>query len=294
MDRMFSLFVLATLMLVHLNPLTYASQPALEIVTGHSKVFTGQTVRLKCVAPATQYKSIWTYTWHCGHKRLPYAGEELVLLNIKTKDNGNYSCKGIRHTSVQDIPTSESVAVDISVHGGWAILDAPSKGVVGFPIEMTCHVRGNHPIHQVILYRNGVEVLEQNDPKFVLNNLTLEDGGEHTCRASWNQNGRTMSVISAQVSVQVVEPLTQPTLSIVKDALLNSLSKLKLKCALEYNVPDPAPRVLYSFYINGSRYGTPTFDNFYVIPRSNGPFKCNAKVSQLGLSQWSESEMYQN
>ncbi|KAJ0063751.1 hypothetical protein NL108_006698, partial [Boleophthalmus pectinirostris] len=175
---------------------------------------------------------------------------------------------------------------------GWAVLDTPSQGVVGYPVNMTCRVRGNYPIHEVILYRNDVEVLEQEDPKFILKNLTLEDWGQYTCRASWNKNGHTHSVISAQVPVQVVEPLTKPTLFIVDDEEMRTLSKLKLICVLDYNIPEPAPPVLYYFYINNNRFGTPTTNNYHLIERIRGTFKCKAVVSQLGLTQWSEPKTF--
>ncbi|KAK7882650.1 hypothetical protein WMY93_028824 [Mugilogobius chulae] len=295
MDRVSLLFTLCTVLLVHLQyPLTYATpfEPTVKIIGGNSKVFSGETVRLICIAPATPYNSTWTYSWYHGAKQLPHSSQKLILNNIKKKDSGKYYCQAIRDTSVQDIPTFKSVPVQINVDGGWAILDSQSQGIVSFPMNMTCRVRGNRPIHEVVLYRDGVKVLEQDNPKVILNNLTLADSGEYTCRASWNHHGRTYSVISDQVSVQVVEPLTQPTLNIVDNDELRTLSKLKLLCILEYNVPDPAPPVLYFFYINDNRHGTPTVNNYQLIERIRGTFKCKAQVSQLDLSQWSEPKSF--
>ncbi|KAJ0022032.1 hypothetical protein NQD34_009522 [Periophthalmus magnuspinnatus] len=294
MDRMSSLFMFSIVLLIYWkNPVTHAAhQPIVEIITGSSKVFTGEAVTLKCVPPATPYKSIWTFTWYKGPDQLPHFGEKLVLRNIKTKDNGKYYCQGYRDTAVIDIPTFRSLPVEINADGGWAILDVPSQAIVGHPLNITCRVRNNYPIHEVILYRNDVEVIEREDTTFILNNLTLEDQGQYTCRASWNKYGRTYSVISAQVSVKVVEPLTQPTLFIVDDKEMRSLSKLKLICMLSYNIPDPAPPVIYYFYINNNRHGTPTSDNYAVIERIRGTFKCQAKVSQLGLSRWSEPKTF--
>ncbi|CAL9684048.1 unnamed protein product [Knipowitschia caucasica] len=292
MGRMRSLFWLSIVLLMHLKkPVTCATplQPSVEIVTGHVKVFTGDSVKLKCVVPATPYNSIWTYAWYNGHDQMPdISNEHLIFSRIKTKQSGKYCCQAFRDTSVQDIPTSPSLPVEISVDGGWAILDTPSQAVVGFPLYMVCRVRGNYPIHEVVLYRNGEAILVQDVPKFILNNLTVADWGVYTCRASWNQNRKTYSVISAQVTVQVVEPLTQPSLTVVDNEEMRSLSKLKLECVLEYNVPDPAPLLIYYFYINDNQYGTPTSDNYSLVERLNGIFKCQAKVPQLGLSQWSE------
>uniref|UniRef100_A0A8C6WKS4 Ig-like domain-containing protein n=1 Tax=Neogobius melanostomus TaxID=47308 RepID=A0A8C6WKS4_9GOBI len=252
-------------------------KPTVEIVTGHSRVFTGDTVRLKCNFPDTPYKSTWFYKWYNGPEQLPFFDDQLVLWDIKTKETGKYYCQGL--------------PVEISVDGGWAILDAPSQGVVGYPMNMTCRVRGKRPINEVVLYRDGVEVLKQKHPHFLLDNVTLEDWGGYTCVASWN-HGRTHSVISAPVSVQVLEPLTQPTLVIIEDEMTRSLSMLKLVCVLDYNVPAPAPPVLYYFYMNNDRLGTPTSENFTLIKKSRGSFKCQAKVSELGLFRWSEPESF--
>lgn len=71
-------------------------------------------------------------------------------------------------------------------------------------MNMTCRVRGNPPIHEVILYRDDVEVLRQNGPELFLSNVILENQGQYTCRASWDVRTRTHSVISSEVSVQVV------------------------------------------------------------------------------------------
>lgn len=293
---MILLFVLSTvLQLVHLhNPSEHETsvQTSVEVLTGHLNVFTRDTVRLKCVVPSTPYNSTWMYKWYNGPEQLFQFEQQLVLWKIKTKNSGKYYCQGFRDTNVRDIPTLQSLPVEINVDGGWAILDAPSKGVVGYPMNMTCRVRNNPPTDEVILYRDGVEVSSQNHPTFVLNNVTLENLGQYTCRASWVVQRRTYSVISTQVSVQVVEPLTKPTLIIVDDAELRSLTRLKLVCQLEYNVPAPAPPVLYYFYKDGQRLGTPLSENFTLIIMAKGKFTCNAKVPQLGLSQWSEPAVF--
>lgn len=292
-----SILLLSTvLQLLHLeNLVTKATpfQPTVEIVTGLSRVFTGDTVRLRCNVPPTPYNSTWSYTWYNGPRQLPYFTEQIIISYIKTKDKGKYYCQGFRDTSVRDIPTFQSLPVEINVDGGWAILDAPSQGVVGFPMNMTCRVRGTRPIKEVVLFRDGVEVLKQKHPRFILDNVTLEDWGSYSCVASWIQSGRTHSVVSAPVSVQVVEPMTQPKLVILDDEQMRLLSMLQLVCVLDYNVPEPAPPVLYYFFLDDSRLGTPASDNFSMVKRSTGAFKCQAKVAQLDLSRWSEPKSYE-
>lgn len=95
--------------------------------------------------------------------------------------------------------------------GGWAILQVPPHpSLVGETLKVTCRVRGTSQLHEVILYKDGVEVMRQNGlhPHFYLNNLTLEDQGIYSCRASWDEGRRTHSVISADASVQVLGEFT--------------------------------------------------------------------------------------
>lgn len=290
--KAYLLLVATVLQVIHLeDQLTNATelQPTVEIVSGHSTVFIGDNVRLKCNPPVTPYTATWTYIWHHGTQQLPHFEELLIILDINTRQSGKYYCQAIRDTSVQDIPTLLSVPVELKVDGGWAILDAPSQGIAGFPLNTTCRVRTKRPLSELVLYRDGEEVVKGEHPTLVLDNVTLADKGMYSCRASWIQFYRTHSVISTPVSVQIVEPLTQPKLVIEQ---MHSLSMLKLICVLKCNLPAPAPPILYYFYINGNPLGPPTSEGFTMIRRSNGSFTCQAKVSELGLSQWSEPESF--
>lgn len=91
--------------------------------------------------------------------------------------------------------------------GGWAILKVPlHPGLVGHTLSVTCRVRVGTQLHEVILYKDGVEVMRQNglNPHFYLTRLTLWDQGMYSCRASWDTDRRTHSVISAATPVQVL------------------------------------------------------------------------------------------
>lgn len=76
---------------------------------------------------------------------------------------------------------------------------------------MTCRVRGNPRLEEIILYKDGVEVMRQNghEPDFYLTNLSLEDLGVYSCRASWDVRRQTLSVISAGAHVQILGEITQ-------------------------------------------------------------------------------------
>lgn len=82
----------------------------------------------------------------------------------------------------------------------------PHPSLVGHTLGVTCRVRGRLPLHEVILYRDGVEVMRQRgpNPHFTLTNLTTEDQGMYSCRASWDAHSQTHSIISADAPVQVL------------------------------------------------------------------------------------------
>lgn len=95
--------------------------------------------------------------------------------------------------------------------GGWAILYVPpSPGLVGQTLAVTCRVRGTPPLREVILFKDGEEVMRQEglNPHFNLTNLVLEDNGVYYCRASWDTRSQTHSVISVETPVRVVGEFT--------------------------------------------------------------------------------------
>lgn len=90
--------------------------------------------------------------------------------------------------------------------GGWALTRVtPQPALVGHSLEVTCLVRGKRPLSEVIFYRDGVEVMRNqgNNPKFFLSNVTIEDQGMYSCRASWVTNSQTHSVISVDTPGRV-------------------------------------------------------------------------------------------
>ncbi|KAG8001965.1 Rab5 GDP/GTP exchange factor [Nibea albiflora] len=261
-----------------------------EIVTGNSRIFSGEGIRLRCSTP-NDHRSTWSYLWFKGSEELPQRGEHLVLWKAHIKDSGKYYCKGVRDTAVGNIYTLLSLPVDIIVDGGYAILRAPSHpSLVGHTLNVTCLVRASPELREVILYKDGIEVMRQvgHNPNFILASLTLRDQGMYSCRASWDIQRRTRSVISSNTPVQVLEVLSQPVLEIVTDSKLIPDNKMKLVCHVQYNAPAPAPPRSYYFYKNGNLLGTAKSDNRDVVKRTPGRYSCKVKVPLLGLLRWSE------
>ena len=87
-----------------------------EMVSGDSRIFSGEDVQLKCSIPDV-YKSSWIYQWFRGSEQLMQTGEHLVLWKARVKDSGKYHCQGVRDTVVGIIKTLQSLPVEINVDG---------------------------------------------------------------------------------------------------------------------------------------------------------------------------------
>lgn len=204
--------------------------------------------------------------------------------------------------------------------GGWALTRVtPQPALVGHSLEVTCLVRGKRPLSEVIFYRDGVEVMRNqgNNPKFFLSNVTIEDQGMYSCRASWVTNSQTHSVISvdtpgrvrgnflppnANIQIQLLqsannvfflsEVLSEPVLEINvnKDQIPN---RMKLICHHEYNLPAPAPPLHFYFYKNNNRLGTATSENQLSVRQTPGRYCCKVRVPALNLVRWSEPKSFE-
>ncbi|TDH14851.1 hypothetical protein EPR50_G00025120 [Perca flavescens] len=296
MDTVISLLVLLALpqLVVTEVPRVTSFRAVLEMVSGDSRIFSGESVKLTCNI-TDPYRSTWTYLWFRDSKKLPQSEKDFILWKAKVQDGGKFYCQGVRDTLVGNIYTLQSLPLEIHVDGGWAILQVPPHpGLVGETLKITCRVRGTSRLHEMILYKDGVEVMRQNGlhPHFYLNNLTLEDQGIYSCRASWDEGRRTRSVISADASVQVLEVLSQPVLEISADNNLIPETKMKLICHLQYNARAPAPAINFYFYKNNNRLGTATSENHDLVKRTPGQYSCKARVPELGISRWSEPKSF--
>lgn len=88
----------------------------IELVSGHSRIFSGERAHLRCSIPDV-HRSNWTYLWFRGSEELSQTGQELNLLNTKVQESGKYYCQGIRNTKVGKIRTQLSVPVELKVDG---------------------------------------------------------------------------------------------------------------------------------------------------------------------------------
>lgn len=101
---------------VSLAPLLTSLRAVLEIVSGDSRIFSGESVRLTCSIPDV-HKSTWTYLWFRESKQLPQSGKDLILWNAKVQESGKYYCQGVRDTLVGNMHTLQSLPLEIYVDG---------------------------------------------------------------------------------------------------------------------------------------------------------------------------------
>lgn len=87
-----------------------------EMVSGDSRIFSGESARLKCRIPDI-HNTAWGYLWYRGSEKLPHFGEYFSLWNAHIKESGKYYCQGQRDTVVGKVHTLQSVPVEITVDG---------------------------------------------------------------------------------------------------------------------------------------------------------------------------------
>ncbi|KAM4743507.1 Fc receptor-like protein 5 isoform 2-T2 [Anableps anableps] len=296
MEAVISILVLSLLpqLVVPDVPTTTSYRAIVEIVSGNSRIFSGEHLHLRCNIPDI-YKASWNYMWFRGPVQLPQYGEIFHLWNANVKESGKYSCQGKKETQVGSIKTQRSLPKEIHVDGGFAILQTPQHPIlVGDTLDLKCRLRGNAPIHQTILYKDGIKVMVQSGSSlyFHLTNVTLEDEGAYSCRASWDLSRRTHSVISVPTLVNILEILTEPVLQIDRDNPQLEKNKMNLICHLQYNARAPAPPVSYYFYKNNNLLGPATSLNHIHVREAPGWYRCRAKVPKLDIMRWSEPQSF--
>ncbi|XP_014896886.1 Fc receptor-like protein 4 [Poecilia latipinna] len=296
MEAVTSFLVLSLLpqLIVSEVPTSTSYRAVVEIVSGDSRIFSGERLSLRCIIP-DPYQASWDYLWFRGSVQLPQTGEIFQLWNANVKESGKYYCQGKKETDVGSIKTLRSLPYEIHVDGGFAILQLAKRSVlVGDALDLKCRLRGNAPVHQTILYRDGIQVMVQSGSSlnFHLPHVTLEDEGRYSCRVSWDLSRRTHSVMSVPTLVNILEVLAKPVLEIDKDNAQLGRNKMNLICHVQYNAPAPAPPVNYYFYKNNNLLGPATSLNHMHVNKASGWYSCRAKVPKLDIVRWSEPRSF--
>ncbi|XP_010897459.2 high affinity immunoglobulin gamma Fc receptor I [Esox lucius] len=293
MKLFLSLLVVSTLSqwVLTLVPPTKDPQTAVaELVEGKPWIFSGENIRLTCSIPGDL--SDWRHQWFRGDKFIQES-KDLVIWKAMPQQSGKYYCQGIRKTWIYQQRTPQSLPVEIKVDGGWAILRAPSLPMlVGETMTLSCDVRDNPRLTEVILYHNGVEIQRQSDPKLRVTNLTLRHPGSYWCRATWHKQMATHSVISLATTVSVLDILTEPFLEIVPQDPLIPKEHMLLVCHVQLNAREKDLMINYNFYQDGLKLGPASSNDRFPVLRASGLYSCTASVPILELKRESEPVAY--
>ncbi|KAI2646670.1 Titin [Labeo rohita] len=117
-------------------------------VTPDSPVFTGETVNLKCEIKSDH--SNWRYEWYKGStevsKDYKVNGNTLTIVQSKTSDAGQYTCKG--HIDGRSVSSQSSSAVSLSVKERpkpvvkVRQITADQRVFRGETVTLTCDIQG--------------------------------------------------------------------------------------------------------------------------------------------------------
>lgn len=102
------------------DPLVASFLPVVELVSGDWRIFSGDSVRLKCNIP--DRRSTWSYQWFRGLKQLPQSGEHFSLWRAHVKESGKYYCQGVRDTAFGKFYTLQSLPLEINVDGTFSFI----------------------------------------------------------------------------------------------------------------------------------------------------------------------------
>lgn len=103
-------------MFVSVVPSEASFRAVVEMVSGASRIFSGESVRLRCSIP-DDHRSAWDIRWFRGSEQLAQNREYLTLWKATVKEGGKFYCQGVRETVVGNIHTLLSLPVEINVDG---------------------------------------------------------------------------------------------------------------------------------------------------------------------------------
>ncbi|XP_066551252.1 high affinity immunoglobulin gamma Fc receptor I [Amia ocellicauda] len=265
-----------------------------RVMHGDSELFVGDRVTLRCSVPG--HPSGWSYNWYkAGVPLVGYSntGSMYTLRAASPLQSGPYACQGQRRgTGPQR--TQLSPPLYVRVCGGWVSLQAPLQPVIlGREMTLSCRVRGNPRLEEVVFYKDGRELQRRPHPQLHLSRLSYQDEGAYWCRASWGQQWRWSSAQSPAVQVSVKEMLTEPVLEVLTGVPALRGREMILSCSAQLIVARPGLRLRYSFRRNDHRLAVDSSEDTHTVlqadRRDAGDYQCKVTVDGLGLAKWSNS-----
>ncbi|KAG9348334.1 hypothetical protein JZ751_002069 [Albula glossodonta] len=135
---------------------------AMSITKGNRQVFVGESVTLSCSIPGDPTLH-WSHLWFKDGVLIRQSSSlinKLTLTPLLPTQSGHYSCQGTLHTGSGPKLTLSSHPLKINVVVGLVVLDvSPQLTFIGGAVTLTCRVRGNPTLNEVVFYKDGHELL---------------------------------------------------------------------------------------------------------------------------------------
>ncbi|XP_066514092.1 high affinity immunoglobulin gamma Fc receptor I-like [Hoplias malabaricus] len=266
-----------------------------DVTSGEARLFSGEDVTLGCSVP-DHPETEWKFLWFRNGVPLSVQTQNLSLKNIPVQKGGNYSCRGEKDIDIwpYSLMTMTSEPLAVHVDGGWTLLQIPTEPLlIEEKMTLTCRIRGDPLLVEVIFYKDSVEVQKRKDKDLVIPRLVLKDEGLYRCRATWVQSTEHHSAQSLSAYLPVLDKLNTPVLELDFDYCSLKGDKVVLSCKTQLNVREEGLSIEYFFLKNGKRQGpgssSATFTIFNVEDDDGGEYTCKARVRALNLERHSES-----
>ncbi|KAJ8368783.1 hypothetical protein SKAU_G00088110 [Synaphobranchus kaupii] len=188
----------------------------------------------------------------------------------------------------QEQSTLPSLPLHIHVAVGWVILQvSPQPAFVGGSMTLTCRVRRDPVLMEVVFYKDGTELQRSAQPKLHLAHLMQQDQGSYWCTATWKKQFYWTSAESLAVEVSVIDILSEPVMEAFPSGPVASGQVLSLKCSAQLTFPQPGLHLIYRYLQDGRRLGVATSRNKINMPLNVGLYQCKVTVGGLGITKWS-------
>ncbi|XP_072524615.1 high affinity immunoglobulin gamma Fc receptor I-like [Salminus brasiliensis] len=272
------------------TPLPIAAK--VTVHSGEVRLFSGEEVQLTCSVPDDPAAK-WSYHWFKDGNLLKTL-EVYDLKNAAVWQGGNYTCQGEKEidTWPYSLKTLISEPLSLQVDGGWALLRVPAEPLlINEATILTCRIRDDPMLVEVIFYKDGVEILKKKDKNLEFTSLTLMDQGSYSCRATWLQKYDYHSAQSLPAFVTVLDKLSTPELQFQPKSPVTKGKDVVLRCVTQLNVREKGHNIEYYFYKDEDRMAPSSPEETYTIPRvaeeDAGMYACRAFVRTLKLERWS-------
>ncbi|MCJ8744835.1 hypothetical protein PDJAM_G00123290 [Pangasius djambal] len=260
---------------------------------GEPWLFSGEDVQMTCSVPDDPSPD-WSYQWfHDGV--LLSSTDVYSLKKARVQQSGTYTCQGERPLKVWPYSKLSILSDPLNIHvdGGWVLLRMPFEPlIVEETMTLTCRVRDDPLLSEVIFYKGEVEVTKQKDKDLVFPSLKLENDGMYSCRASWFKNLEYQSAQSVPSSVTVLDKLEIPRLVLLRSrGLVRSGNQVVFRCFTKVNAREQGLSPEYHYIKDGNRLGRASGADTYIISQVSkddaGVYVCKVRVRALNVEKWS-------